>query len=1135
MKRTAAVLAVLPVLMLAAARAAPVSLLVEAESFQIAGDWRVGSDRDALGGALMQVVPPVRSPGVKPTPPVDALTAIDVAATAEYRVWVRTRDYATYPGTRRFAVTIDGASPFPEAGNLGREGWGWQKLGSLRLDAGRHLLGLRDTARSYGRCDAVLLAVGDLDPSRTPPAHLARFRIQPARMPTDREAAFAPPPPAHAVTGVVAALDNGVVRIEFGGAADASGRPVIIRRTHLPGLPPLGGERESVFLLHAATCRAELRTIPRWETPAEPRRVEVDGEWRTAPGSTRDPFEPGTLVRLVPRAARAAGPRTVEIDYEADGEPGAFAGTVARGLWTLNPGCMDARFELFVQPGSDGYWSAGFCAFHPLPREDAEFVQLPPLFQFQRLPPRPEMVTSTLTPHPMALVQTRPGGSNAPPVCLVVSAEPDRLPFRWPSASNMVYGFSLLNARGLVQPCAFSPVMGTEASRWAAGSTQSIAWRVLACPGDWTAAMEHYVDRIAGVRDYRRPVCASLTDAALNMMDLMLDGDAGGWTADMKGFYDIETPAMGKQAAPLAVIAASLVARDERAWRERALPTIEFTLRSRGSAVVRTAHDARHDVPLPNQLAVPSAFYDTAYWEGVHALTGGLNPWLAGIAAPGGTATHSRAYNTSRRWVSDLALHRLRPDPALLEQAKRGADEFVRAEIFGRQTKPVSFEMFYNIHFYPAWWELPDLYEATGDRRYLDAAAEGAFHTIAGLWSHPRVPEGDTVIHRGGQEPTYHRVWWRDGGTYRLGWPRQPGDTPERTVPAWQVSAVGLGLEQPSTYTAFPPAMNQIMMSVWSPNLLRVHLHTGRDVFRTAARNSIIGRFANYPGYYLTTFTDLVHRPRYPYEGPDLTCFYYHHLPVQFGFTLDYLVTQARVGSGDRVRFPWSRQRNYAWFDFRVPTPGPGGVYGETGAVLWLDRRIARPDTPQADWLAARSRDRFFLMLVSQSDAPLAVRPNLDAAFAGLRDGVVRVYEGTNAAPATLRAVPDSVTIPPRGMVTLSIPAESREGPVRGTPLARGHFTAPLDAWGTLHAFRIRSPFGNDSVFVTLPVDAVPGAVATLKRGGGAASTVLRDDAFPYEFSLGPVAAGEVVDLEFAIEAGAVKPAATATLSIPGG
>jgi hypothetical protein len=33
-----------------------------------------------------------------------------------------------------------------------------------------------------------------------------------------------------------------------------------------------------------------------------------------------------------------------------------------------------------------------------------------------------------------------------------------------------------------------------------------------------------------------------------------------------------------------------------------------------------------------------------------------------------------------------------------------------------------------------------------------------------------------------------------------------------------------------------------------APHLLRVFRHTDREIFRTFARNSVIGRFANYPG-----------------------------------------------------------------------------------------------------------------------------------------------------------------------------------------------------------------------------------------------------------------------------------------------
>ena len=249
-------------------------------------------------------------------------------------------------------------------------------------------------------------------------------------------------------------------------------------------------------------------------------------------------------------------------------------------------------------------------------------------------------------------------------------------------------------------------------------------------------------------------------------------------------------------------------------------------------------------------------------------------------------------------------------------------------------------------------------------------------------------------------------VWWRDGVPFRLGWPRKPNDTPAHRVPAWQVSPIGLGLEQPSTYTAFPSAMNNILMSCWAPHLLRVYQHTGREIYRTYARNSILGRFANYPGYYLSGLTDLPQSPRYPYEGPNVSSIYYHHIPVHFGFTIDFLVAQAESRSGGQIRFPYAKQKNYAWFDFRTYGLGPGTIYGESGAVPWLRRNLVRLDTPLVDWLAARSADRFHLILMSQSDEPICVRPELDAAAIGLVDGPVRIYESAALPPSPPAPLP---------------------------------------------------------------------------------------------------------------------------------
>jgi hypothetical protein len=122
---------------------------------------------------------------------------------------------------------------------------------------------------------------------------------------------------------------------------------------------------------------------------------------------------------------------------------------------------------------------------------------------------------------------------------------------------------------------------------------------------------------------------------------------------------------------------------------------------------------------------------------------------------------------------------------------------------------------------------------------------------------------------------------------YRLGTPRKAGDTPAHRVPAWVVSNVGLGFEAADD----DPRTGQdrlIYQMGWAPGFLRLTRHTGDKTFETYARNATLGRFANYPGYYATGFTDLPLNPRYPYEGPDVTDFYYHHIAPHLMWTIDY-------------------------------------------------------------------------------------------------------------------------------------------------------------------------------------------------------------------------------------------------------
>lgn len=1076
-------------------------MLFEVEEFPAQGQWTGENDRECLGrGCLRGGTERTGLAG-------EALTIFSLGEPGRFDAWVRSKNYLqNLSGRRRFAIAIDGRRGEKEAGQHGREGWAWERVASFDLGAGPHVLSLIDTSKAYGRCDAILLGPVGFDPSKLNKGGLSKFHVRLDGRLTVRPELRSAGALAPGEFKPAAEVRGDRLRVGFAVLDGDGGGRVLARRVELAAggawssLPTF--VREALFVVSSPTGGVDPKGLARPDHPTWPARGELslpDGRSVRLTGLTENPFLTGEIARLDPVTVKQAGPGRVFVSY-------AGKGISAEGRWSAESG-GDLRLEVEFSAPSDGLYSVGLCAFDPLGREGIEAVQLPPLYQYQRVPEAPCAVTSSITPNPLALVQHKIAGAGV--VTWGVGADPADLPFRWSSRTNAVYAFSLLNAGGEVQPTVFEPVLGFEGSSRKAGEIVRSRFRLLAVAGDWKVGLDSACRGIFGVRDYRAPVRVSLTAAVRNMKRLMEDDAASGWDAAKLGFYDIETAAMSKQAAPLVMLSLARLFGDEDFWKRRALPTIEFTLSRRTSHCIHADKD-RNGNPVRDQLKVPTDFYGTAYWQGVDWLTGGLNPWLKEFILPGGAPKVCRGYNSAPAWTEELAAWRYTRDAEWLQKAREGADKFISEVIHGPSTAPVSFDAFYNIHFYPYWWELVDLFEATGERRYLDAANEGAYQTLAGLWSHPPIPPGELTVHAGGQQGTPQRVWWRDGKPFRLGWPRQPNDTPEHAVPAWRVAQVGLGLEQPSTLTAFPGEMMNIMMSCWAPHLLRVHQHAGGELLLAQARNGVIGRFANYPGYYLTAFTDLVHDPQYPYRGPDVTSIYYHHIPVQAGWALDFLVAQLAQRSCGRVNFPYAVQKNYAWFTFRVYGGGAGRAFEDGTARMVFDPEgIARVDNPMIDWLCARGEDRYWVFLMNQSDREVEARVVLDLDKLAVKGGAAwRLRDEAGGAREMAGEHETGLAVPAKGFRAIEVPCRSAPVAAAVSPLAAGHVRASLGgAWGDVHAFRIRSPFGSDCAYaVVLAGDQAHGAVEF--EFGGKGGRRERDVEAPYEFSVYPVDAG---------------------------
>ncbi|NQU44682.1 hypothetical protein HQ520_15430 [bacterium] len=1102
-------------------------LYVPTADFQFEGGWR--SEGFYLTAADFQF----GNSEDKKIPVKDALTLIHIPRAGSYQVWASSQDYATnQPRTRRFKIGLDGRLTEKEGGTHGKSGFHWQLLDEMPLQAGDHMLTLRDTVAFFARVEGVVLSSTSLTEEWFTPENLARYH---ARVLPIVPEGFAPEAPKTSPGSEVevARLENDRLRVVFlDGRADDD-KPLVSTRLEMQTpkgwlTRPLG---QDLFLQYVPKVDVTLGYYPHWSTPDNPLHLKTAaGEYTV--DSFSNPFLPGNPQRLTPRSVRNTTDNQVEVTYELPD------GKQACSVWQLDPGRQDIRFTLECKADKDGFYSVGMGAFQEWKREDVDFLEMPPVYQFQRFPLKAVLLQSSVMPHPLGIFQIKQEGQ---PVSLALVAEPSRLPFRWANGRNPIYGFSPVNWNCEPQPCIFSPVLGLIDSEWKIGETHSVAWRFLAMPGDWKDALEYSSANIMEVKDYRKPVNASLTGAALNIIDLLRDGTACGWDEELKGFYEIENQNMVKQASPLTLLSAAVLSHDEDFYVKRGLPSIEFVASRKGSFIYRGARNSGGG-PVGVQIQVPSNAYDAAFWEGAWSLLGRNNPWMAEFKSRHGAPMQSdkpKEWLDMPQWTSWLGAYRLDHDPETLKETLKEADAFIADRIYGRLTQPAL--GFYNLQYYPFWYGLVELYQITGDKKYIDAAQVGGFQTIASIFSQPQIPNGEIGVHSPEQlwPITTHRPNFYRGGELIPQVDLKEFMLPKQ-IEAWKVAQVGLGIETPNSQLFNTNFGSDISMSVWAPHLLRLYYYTGRDIYRTYARDTIIGRFANYPGYGVQLYSDLFLAEDYPYgHGVYVGGLYYHHIAPHLSFALDYLFAQAFALSGGKIEFPYSVQKDYTFFYNWEYGTQPGEVFGEKGAVPWIERDLVNLDTIDADWLAARGPNRFYVMLMNQLHEPLDVKVQLDAKKIGLiPDGNVELFENANSQARPVSRKPGEaelpvVTIPPLGMVTLSLPAKEKALYPETPPLETGHLVQDLpEPWKKAHAFRIRGPFGKDALYVVVECEPVDGGLVKMSLKGGK-DVVMERDHYPYELSVYPIEMGQDLKIDLECVKGSEE-GKTVTFALPG-
>ncbi|MFE9656965.1 NEW3 domain-containing protein [Micromonospora sp. NPDC006431] len=592
------------------------------------------------------------------------------------------------------------------------------------------------------------------------------------------------------------------------------------------------------------------------------------------------------------------------------------------------------------------------------------------------------------------------------------------------------FGMSLRNEAGNVQPVVFAPQVGRK-SPLAAGQRHAFTFGVYARPGTMYEAYTTLTRDEYDYTDYRHNVYdTSLTETVHNLVDLtMQDSTAddsetyqkslSGWWDRAKSFVDTENDRAVRTATSGVLLGAYYLTGNRDLYDKRARPLLEYQVSRNGIGWTPIKENPVYG--NTDSWRIGSVSGDASTLVPLYQQTRGQ---VAGLHELALKAIEERPRKDNRTPVSTpLAAWRLTGNPAYLAEAKAEADRYITAQIDPPYTTNTG-ENEFQFNHSKGWLELLELYEETGEARYLNAAYTEAKRFVTQTMVRP-VPDDDITANATGWiDAQVDR--WNGGVTYD--YPLK--DVPAQTVPAWMVSTNGMTFEQLSTYKV-PAGRTKtggglVMNPIWAPFLLRLAGHTGDKLLADIAHNMVVGRFTNYPGYYYRESTAWQMRPDFPLTGPaGLTSIYYHHIPAQLGLAMDYLLSEQNYRSGGRISFPAAFETNYVYFKYHVYGHQPGAFYGENGVWPYLPKGIVKVADPQLNWVTGHGNNSLYVSLTSEADGPSNSVVRFDPQVSGVRpDRAYRVEvirDNGSREVRTMRGAALPVTVSGKGITALVV------------------------------------------------------------------------------------------------------------------
>ena len=664
------------------------------------------------------------------------------------------------------------------------------------------------------------------------------------------------------------------------------------------------------------------------------------------------------------------------------------------------------RYEL--TPKMDGFFSVGYLGAPAHALDEVDEIWQPLVWQEKRFPGHSNMTLAFRATVPSTFV-TKAGNT------IGIVVDPSEFPFEpLPRPENSRFGVAVRNQQGLAQPMTFAPALGGMDSRMKAGQPYTFTLRPVIVSGDTTRAFEYVARNLYGFRDYRTNALGSLNETLERMIAYGLS-EYSRFSEERKASgYDTDAQGSVKNVSSLDPLFLAMVTDNEEIFQRRAMPVIEFMI-SRGKFLFTPDRNQRTQSPS-HTLTGPAA--PISELTALYDIFKQGSPFLLELAKEEYASSRVRnldARELGKRWQNAMALYRVTSDKDFLEFAMRDADRYIEERVKQPARNfhdPEGGQMFFWTEINPRFKLLFEMYETTGEKRYLEAAHISARRYAQMVWMSPAIPDESITVNPGGFAPHY---WYLRGmGHARMRAPRE-------SVPAWRISEIGLTAESSHTSTGH----RAIFMTNYAPWMLRIGHLTGDTFLMDIARSAIIGRYRNFPGYHMNTARTTVYEaadyPLKAHRALGFNSMHYNHIWPMMSFLLDYLVTDAFVRSNGRITFPSQFIEGYAYMQAKIYGNMTGRFYDADDAVLWMPKALLNIDNPEVNYIAARGSNALYLALMNESFEPIKATVQINAGVVPNLAFSLRTVSETGSASTTGNEGAFLVTIPAKGLVAVSL------------------------------------------------------------------------------------------------------------------